>query len=47
MKIPRKPYVPKYANYDYFPVWQGNFIVDWIKVYYTIEKREKDGSNNN
>lgn len=39
MRIPPKPYVPKYANYDYLPVWQGNVIVGWIKVYYTVKAR--------
>lgn len=31
----QKPYVPKYANYDYVPVYNGNYrFVGWIKMYY-------------
>lgn len=30
-----KPYVPKYANYDYVPVYNGNDkFIGWIKMYY-------------
>lgn len=32
-----KPYVPKYANYDYVPVYNGNDVfVGWIKLYYEL-----------
>ena len=31
----RKPIVPKYANYDYVQVYDGNDkFVGWIKMYY-------------
>lgn len=32
-----KPYVPKYANYDYVPVYNSNDkFVGWIKIYSQI-----------
>lgn len=37
---PYKPYVPKYANYDYLPVYQGNVRVGWIKVYHELKRRK-------
>ena len=31
----RKPYVPKYANYDYAPVYNGaDIFIGWIKIYF-------------
>ena len=31
----RKPIVPKYANYDYVQVYDGNDkFIGWIKMYY-------------
>ena len=34
----RKPIVPKYANYDYVQVYDGNDrFVGWIKMYYRQE----------
>ena len=29
----RKPYVPKYANYDYVKVYCGDRWIGWIKLY--------------
>ena len=35
----QKPYVPKYANYDYTKVYDGNGrFIGWIKIYYTLAK---------
>lgn len=35
----QKPYVPKYANYDYIPVYNGNDrFVGWIKIYSQLVK---------
>ena len=34
-----KPFVPKYANYDDVPVYDGNDrFIGWIRIYYTISK---------
>ena len=34
----QKPIVPKYANYDYVQVYDGNDrFVGWIKMYYRQE----------
>lgn len=33
-----KPPVPKWANYDYLPVWSGDIHVGWIMVETVIEK---------
>lgn len=31
----RKPYIPKYANYDYAPVYNGaDRFIGWIKIYF-------------
>ena len=33
----QKPFVPKYANYDYTKVYDGNGrFVGWIKIYHTL-----------
>ena len=38
----QKPYVPKYANYDYTKVYDGNNrFIGWIKIYYTLTKATK------
>ena len=38
----QKPYVPKYANYDYTKVYDGNNrFIGWIKIYYTLTKAVK------
>ena len=29
-----KPFVPKYANYDYTKVWQGDTFIGWIKIWF-------------
>ena len=35
----QKPYVPKYANYDYTKVYDGNGrFVGWIRIYHTLAK---------
>ena len=34
-----KPFVPKYANYDYVPVYDGNDrFIGWIRIYYELAK---------
>ena len=39
-----KPFVPKYANYDYTKVYDGNDrFIGWIRIYYTLAKvKESD-----
>ena len=35
----QKPFVPKYANYDYTKVYDGNGrFIGWIKIYHTLAK---------
>lgn len=35
----QKPYVPKYANYDFVPVYDGlDRFVGWIKIYNKYER---------
>ena len=39
IKQRRKPYIPKYANYDYVKVYDGNdSFIGWIRVYYELAK---------
>ena len=40
----QKPYVPKYANYDYVQVYDGNDrFIGWIMIYYELAKvKESD-----
>lgn len=39
----QKPFVPKYANYDYTKVYYGNDIfIGWIKIYYNQQEMESD-----
>lgn len=36
-----KPYVPKYANYDYVKVYNGaDKFVGWIKIYFELVKNK-------
>ena len=36
----QKPFVPKYANYDYTKVYDGNGrFIGWIKIYHTLKRR--------
>lgn len=42
----QKPYVPKYANYDYTKVYDGNNrFIGWIKIYYELVKVRNDIGN--
>lgn len=35
----QKPYVPKYANYDYVQVYDGNNrFIGWIRIYHELVK---------
>ena len=35
-----KPFVPKYANYDYVMVYDGNDnFIGWIRIYYELARR--------
>ena len=35
----QKPFVPKYANYDYTKVYDGNGrFIGWIKIYHTLTR---------
>ena len=35
----QKPFVPKYANYDYVKVYDGNDrFIGWIRIYYELAK---------
>ena len=35
----QKPFVPKYANYDYVKVYDGNDrFIGWIIIYYELAK---------
>ena len=35
----QKPFVPKYANYDYVKVYDGNDIfIGWIRIYHNLVK---------
>ena len=35
----QKPFVPKYANYDYIKVYYGNDrFIGWIRIYYELAK---------
>ena len=37
----QKPFVPKYANYDYVKVYYGNDrFIGWIRIYYELSKRK-------
>lgn len=37
-----KPFVPKYANYDYTKVYDGNDrFIGWIRIYHEY-RREND-----
>ena len=39
MKQYRKPYVPKYADYNYVKVYYGNDrFIGWIRIYYELAK---------
>ena len=36
----QKPFVPKYANYDYVMVYDGNDnFIGWIRFYYELARR--------
>ena len=38
----QKPFVPKYANYDYTKVYDGNDrFIGWIRIYYELAKESK------
>lgn len=38
----QKPYVPKYANYDYTKVYdQNGRFVGWIKIYFSLTRKEQ------
>lgn len=38
----QKPFVPKYANYDYVKVYDGNDrFIGWIRIYYELAKAVK------
>ena len=40
----QKPYVPKYANYDYTKVYDGNGrFVGWIRIYHTLKRAKGNG----
>ena len=40
----QKPYVPKYANYDYVQVYDGNNrFIGWIKIYHTLKRAKGNG----
>ena len=40
----QKPYVPKYANYDYVKVYDGSDrFIGWIKIYYTLTRAKRNG----
>ena len=35
----QKPFVPKYANYDYVKLYDGNDrFIGWIRIYYELAK---------
>ena len=35
----KKPFVPKYANYDYVKVYDRNDrFIGWIRIYYKLAK---------
>lgn len=35
----QKPFVPKYANYDYVKVYDGNDrFIGWIRIYYELAR---------
>ena len=37
-----KPYVPKYVNYDYVPVYNSNDrFVGWIKIWVSLKVRNR------
>lgn len=37
----RKPYVPKYANYDYTKVYdKDDRFIGWIRVYVGLTRKE-------
>lgn len=38
----QKPFVPKYANYDYTKVYDGNNrFIGWIRIYFSYESKEQ------
>lgn len=40
----QKPFVPKYANYDYTKVYDGNGrFIGWIRIYHTLKRRRING----
>lgn len=38
-----KPYVPKYANYDYVQVYDGNDrFIGWIRIDFSLQLKEQN-----
>lgn len=44
----KKPYVPKYANYDYTKVYNGiGVFVGWIRIEFSLQFRLERSRNDN